>query len=58
MAASAAPSTIDAGEGNFHVTMRTPLAPDLGEAVDNLRAEVASTRAIIQQIKQQPNVLK
>jgi hypothetical protein len=32
--------------------------PDVAECVDNLRAEVASARALVQQIKQKPTVLK
>jgi hypothetical protein len=32
--------------------------PDVAECVDNLRAEVASARALVQQIKQKPAVLK
>ena len=32
--------------------------PDVAECVDNLRAEVASARALVQQIKQKPTMLK
>lgn len=41
--------------GTSRTRSLTPTAPDLGEAVDNLRAEVASARALIRQIQQQKN---
>jgi len=45
--------------GSNDKNKRTLVAPpDVAECVDNLRAEVASARALVQQIKQKPLMLK
>ena len=45
---------------NSNGSSRAALAapPDVGECVDNLRAEVASARVLVQLIKQKPELLK
>ncbi|KAH7619054.1 hypothetical protein Ndes2526B_g06004 [Nannochloris sp. 'desiccata'] len=63
MAASAGgdgSSMMGGGSGNKNDKNRGALVapPDVAECVDNLRAEVASARALVQQIKQKPPMLK
>jgi hypothetical protein len=61
MAASAGGdgSSFMSGSGGSNDKNRALTAPpDVAECVDNLRAEVASARALVQQIKQKPSVLK
>lgn len=54
MAAAAGASDSPGSQGGSGKRAALAAPPDLGEAVDNLRAEVASARAVVQQLKQQP----
>jgi hypothetical protein len=60
MAASAGSDGSSMMGGNNNDKNRGALIapPDVAECVDNLRAEVASARALVQQIKQKPSMLK
>lgn len=55
VAAGANPSQLTSGSSS---SAYASVQPDVGECADNLRAEVATARALVQQIKQKPAVLK
>ena len=55
MTAAAGDSNMNGSNGAKGVL---PSPPDLGESIDNLRAEVASARILVQQVKQKPAMLR